>query len=72
VGRGDDRSLRKGRWNGAKTLDDFARFTVQPTGQIRIRLMAYETSSILTAYNCGGIGFSMKCVTGFSRLDQVW
>ena len=47
VGREDDRKLR----NGARTLDDFARFTVQPTGQIRTRLIADETASILTAYD---------------------
>jgi len=45
---------------------------VQPTGQIRSNLIADETPSILTAYGCMGIGFSMKCVTAFSRLDQVW
>ena len=47
VGREDDRKLR----NGARTLDDFGRFTVQPTGQIRTRLIADETASILTAYD---------------------
>ena len=45
--RGADRKLR----NGARTLDDFGRFTVQPTGQIRSTLIAYETSSILTPYD---------------------
>jgi hypothetical protein len=65
---GADRKLR----NGARTLDDFGRFTVQPTGQIRSNLIADETPSILTAYEEHGIGFSMKCVTGFSRLHQVW
>ena len=48
---GADRRLRKGRWNGARTLDDFGRFTVQPTGQISSTLIADETSSILTAYD---------------------
>jgi hypothetical protein len=45
---------------------------VQPTGQIRINLIADETSSILTAYEDHGDRFFDECVTGFSRLDQVW
>jgi len=51
--RGADRKLR----NGARTLDDFGRFTVQPTGQIRSNLIPDETSSILTAYGDHGDRF---------------
>jgi hypothetical protein len=57
---------------GARTLEDFARFTVQPTGQLSGWLIENETCSILTAYATPGIGFSLKRVTAFSRSDRVW
>ena len=70
--RGTERSQRNGRWNGARTLDDFGRFTVQPTGQIRINLIADETPSILTAYGEGGDRFfDEMCDRLFTPLSSV-
>ena len=58
--------------NGARTLEDFGRFTVQPTGQISITLIANETSSILTAYcDDGDRFFDELCDRVFTPRSSV-